>query len=328
MRRRLFVGLLVVGAARAGGVAAQPAAGVHRLGILAPTEAPRAGDPHSATGSLPTHLEALGYVPGRSLFLEQRYAAGRLGDLPAMARELVRLRVEAIVAIGSSATRAAKAATSTVPIVMLGNFDPIAIGLVKSLGKPEANVTGVLIAPAGTLAGKKLELLKEAVPRATRIAFLTHEDPSLRTQEKETQAAAKALGVALPLTRLRGDDYDGAFAAIMTGRPDALFVAASTYFMRDRKRIIELAARHRLPAMYEWPEQVEDGGLMSYGGDLGQTTRRVAEYVDRIFKGARPGELPIEQPTKLHLVINLKTARRIGLSVPPSLVARADRVIE
>lgn len=245
-----------------------------------------------------------------------------------MARELVRLRVEVIVAIGSSATRAAKAATSTVPIVMLGNFDPVAIGLVKSLAKPEANVTGVLIAPAGTLAGKKLELLKEAVPRASRIAFLTHEDPGLRTQEKETQAAAAALGVTLALTRLRGSDYEGAFVSMVAGRPDALFVAASTYFMRDRRRIIELAAKYRLPAMYEWPEQVEDGGLMSYGGDLDRTTRRVAEYVDRILRGARLGELPIEQPAELQLVINLKTARAIGLSVPSTLITRADRVIE
>jgi putative tryptophan/tyrosine transport system substrate-binding protein len=328
LQRRAFIVLLAVGAARAGGVAAQPAARVHRLGILAPTEAPRPADPRLATGSIPKYLEELGYVPGRTLILEQRYAAGRLEDLPAMARELVRLRVDAIVAIGSSATRAAKAATSVVPIVMLGNFDPVAIGLVKSLAKPEANVTGVLIAPAGTLAGKKLELLKESVPRATRIAFLTHEDPGLRTQEKETQAAAAALRVTLALTRVRGNDYEAAFAAMMAGRPDALFVAASTYFVRDRKRIIELAARHRLPAMYEWPEQVEDGGFMSYGGDLGRTTRRVAEYVDRIFKGARPGDLPVEQPAELQLVINLKTARAIGLSIPPSLVARADRVIE
>ena len=326
MHRRAFVALLVVGAARAGGAAAQPATGSHRVGLLAPTEAPRASAPHAAPGSIPTYLEELGYVAGRNLVLEPRYAAGRLSELPAMARELVRLRVDVIVSIGSSATRAAKAATSVVPIVMLGNFDPIALGLVKSLGKPEANVTGVLIAPAGTLAGTKLELLKEAVPHATRIAFLTHEDPGLRTQERETQAAAAALGVTLALTRLRGDDYGGAFAGMMAGRPDALFVAASTYFMRDRN--IELAARHRVPAMYEWPEQVAEGGLMSYGSDLGRTTRRVAEYVDRILKGARPGDLPVEQPTELQLVINLKTARALGLSVPRSLIARADHVIE
>jgi len=217
LERRAFIAVLAVGAAQAGGAAAQPAGRVHRLGILAPTE-PRPSDPRPATVSIPRYLEELGYVPGRNLVLERRYAAGRLEDLPAMARDLIRLRVDVIVAIGSAATRAAKIATPVVPIVMLGNFDPVAIGLVKSLAKPEANVTGVLIAPAGTLAGKKLELLKEAVARATRIAFLTHEDPGLRAQEMETQAAAAALGVTLALTRLRGDDYEGAFAAIMAGR--------------------------------------------------------------------------------------------------------------
>jgi ABC-type uncharacterized transport system substrate-binding protein len=327
LQRRAFIAVLAVGAARVGGAAAQPT-GVHRLGILAPTEAPRQSDPHSATGSLPSYLEELGYVRGRSLILEQRYAAGRLANLSALARELVRIRVEAIVAIGSSATRAAKAATSTIPIVFLGNIDPIATGLVKSLARPEANVTGVLIAPAGTLAGKKLELLKEAVPRASRIAFLSHEDPGVRGQEQETRAAAEALGITLPVTRVVGGDFERAFTALVADRPDALFVAASTYFMRDRRRIIELATRHRLPAMYEWPQQVEDGGLMSYGSDLAAVTRRLARYVDRIFKGARPGDLPVEQPTELQLVVNLRTARALRLSLSPALLARAARVIE
>jgi putative ABC transport system substrate-binding protein len=281
-----------------------------------------------AVRSVPVFLEEIGYVPGQNFVLEQRYAAGRLDALPALARELIEARVEVIVAIGSAATRAARGATTTVPVVFLGNFDPIAIGLVKSLARPEANVTGVLIAPAGTLAGKKLELLKEAVPRASRIAFLSHGDPGLRAQEQETRAAAVALGIALPLTRVVADDYDRAFTALAAERPDALFVGASSYFMRDRKRIIEQAARHRLPAIYEWPEQVEDGGLMSYGSDLTATTRRVAQYVDRIFKGARPGDLPVEQPTDLQLVINLRTARALGLSLSPSLLARAGRVIE
>jgi putative ABC transport system substrate-binding protein len=328
LHRRAFIALLAVGAAQPGGVAAQPAARVYRLGILAPTAAPATSDLNATTRSVPRYLEGFGYVPGRTLVVEHRYAAGRLDDLPAMARDLIQIQVDVIMAIGSSAVRAAKAATSVIPIVMFGNFDPVATGLVKSLAKPEANVTGVLIAPAGTLAAKKLELLKEAVARATRIAFLTHEDPGLRPQEKETQAAAATLGVTLLLTQVRSSDYERAFAAMVADRPDALFVAASTYFMRDRKRIIELAARHRLPAMYEWPDQVEDGGLMSYGSNLSRTTRRVAEYVDRIFKGARPGDLPIEQPTELRLVINLKTARALGLSIPPSLIARADRIIE
>jgi putative ABC transport system substrate-binding protein len=307
---------------------AQTAARVHRLGILAPTRAPTAADTFVAVRSVPAFLEEMGYLPGQNLVLEQRYAAGRLEQLPELARELIKARVEVIVAIGSAATRAARAASHAVPVVFLGNFDPIAIGLVKSLARPEANVTGVLIAPAGTLAGKKLELLKEAVPRASRIALLSHEDPGLRAQEQETHAAAVTLGIALPLTRVVGDDYERAFTTLAADRPDALFVGASTYFMRDRKRIIELAVRHRLPAIYEWPEQVEDGGLMSYGSDLTVITRRVAQYVDRIFKGARPGDLPVEQPTEVQLVINLRTARALGLSLSPALLARAARVIE
>ena len=307
---------------------AQTAARVHRLGLLAPTPPPPSADRSLAVRGVPGFLEEMGYRQGENLVLEQRYAAGRLEQLPTLARELVRARVDVIVAIGSAATRAARTATGSVPIVFLGNFDPIAIGLVQSLARPEANVTGVLIAPAGTLAGKKLELLKEAVPRASRIALLSHEDPGLRAQEQETRSAAVALGIALPVTRVVGGDYERAFTTLAADRPDALFVGASTYFMRDRKRIIELVARHRLPAIYEWPEQVEDGGLMSYGSDLSVTTRRVAQYVDRIFKGARPGDLPVEQPTELQLVVNLRTARALGLNLSPGLLARASRVIE
>ena len=295
--------------------------------MLMPTTRSDASERRTAVTLVPRFLAELGYAQGRNLVLEPRWAGGNLDRLPALARELIQLRMDVIVAVGSAAVRACGGASSTLPIVFYGNFDPIALGLVKSLAKPGGNVTGVLIAPAGTLAGKKMELLKEAV-RATRMAFLTHEDPGLALQEKETQSAATALGITLLLTRVRGNDYEGAFAAIAASRPEALFVAATTFFMRDRKRIIDLAARHRLPAMYEWPDQVEDGGLMSYGSDLSRTTRRVAEYVDRIFKGARPGDLPIEQPTELQLVINLKTARALGLSIPPSLIARADRIIE
>jgi putative ABC transport system substrate-binding protein len=327
-RRALIraVGAAVLAAPTA--VLAQTTAHVHRLGLLAPTPAPTPADGTVAVRSVPAFLEEMGYRPGRNLVLEQRYAAGRLEQLPTLARELIKARVDVIVAIGSAATRAARAASTTVPVVFLGNFDPIAIGLVKSLARPEANVTGVLIAPAGTLAGKKLELLKDAVPRASRIALLSHEDPGLRAQEQETRSAAAALGIALPVTRVVGGDYERAFTALAADRPDALFVAASTYFMRARRNIIALAARHRLPAMYEWPEQVEDGGLMSYRSDLAAVTRRVARYVDRIFKGARPGDLPVEQPTELQLVINLRTARTLGLNLSPALLARAGRVIE
>jgi putative ABC transport system substrate-binding protein len=270
----------------------------------------------------------MGYVPDRDLTVETRYADGKLDRLPGLARELVQLQVDVVVAIATVSAQAAKRATTTIPIVLFPNVDPVAAGLVTSLSKPDGNITGILIAPAGTLAGKKLDLLREAVPRATRIAFLTPEDPAIHIQIRETQQAAASLGIELPVTTVRGGDYGGAFASLAAARPAALLVAASTYFVRDRKQIIELAARHRLPAIYEWPEHVDDGGLMSYGSSLTGTTRRVAVYVDRLFKGARPSELPIEQPAELQLVINLRTARALGLTLPPTLIARADRVIE
>jgi putative tryptophan/tyrosine transport system substrate-binding protein len=328
MDRRTFLALLASGLVARPPVAhAQSPGRVHRVGMLMPTTRSDASERRTAVTLVPRFLAELGYAQGRNLVLEPRWAGGNLDRLPALARELIQLRMDVIVAVGSAAVRACGGASSTLPIVFYGNFDPIALGLVKSLAKPGGNVTGVLIAPAGTLAGKKMELLKEAV-RATRMAFLTHEDPGLALQEKETQSAATALGITLLLTRVRGNDYEGAFAAIAASRPEALFVAATTFFMRDRKRIIDLAARHRLPAIYEWPEQVEDGGLMSYGSDLSGTTRRVAVYVDRILRGDQPGDLPVEQPAEFQLAINLRTARALGLALPPSLVARADRVIE
>jgi putative ABC transport system substrate-binding protein len=329
MDRRGFLALLASGVVTLPRpAAAQPAGRVYRLGILAPTPAPPPSEQTSAVVLISKALREMGYAPGRDLVVEVRYAEGRLDRLPDLARELVRLRMDVIVAIGSAAVRAAMAATPTIPIVLYGNFDPVAAGLVKSLAKPEGNVTGVLIAPAGTLAGKKLELLKAAVPGATRIAFLAPADPGIRAQVQETQQAAATLGIKLAVTEAQAGDYERAFAAMAAERPDALFVGAHTFFVRDRKRIIELAAKHRLPAIYEWPEHVEDGGLMSYGSSLAGTTRRLAVYVDRLFKGARPGDLPVEQPAEFQLVINLRTARTLGLAVPPALIARADRVIE
>jgi len=329
MNRRAFLALLASGLVTLPRpAAAQPAGRVYRLGILAPTAAPPPSEQNTAVILIPKALREMGYAPGRDLTVDARYAEGRLDRLPDLARALVQLRMDVIIAIGSAAVRAARAATTTIPIVLYGNIDPVAAGLVTSLAKPEGNVTGVLIAPAGTLAGKKLELLKDAVPRATRIAFLAPEDSAIRLQVQETQQAASSLGITLLVREVRGGDYERAFALITAARPEALFVAATTFFVRDRKQIIALAAKHRLPAMYEWPEQVEDGGLMSYGSSLTGTTRRVAVYVDRLFKGARPGDLPIEQPAEFQLVINLRTARTLGLTLPPSLVARADRVIE
>ncbi len=305
-------------------VEAQQAGRVYRLGVLSPT-APFSG---GAAARIPTELLELGYVEGRNLVVERRHADGKLDRLPGLARELVQLRVDVIVAVATVAVRAAKDATTTNPIVMFDNLDPVAAGFAASLARPGGNLTGVLIAPDGTLAAKKLELLKEAVPRAARIAFLVPDDPNSRPQVQEVQKAAASLGVELLVVEVRGDDYERAFASMVTEKPRALFVGASTFFVRDRKRIIQLASKHRLPAIYEWPDQVEDGGLMAYGTSRSELVRRAAVYIDRIFKGAKPGDLPIEQPTKLELVINLKTAKALGLTLPAALVRRADRVIE
>jgi putative ABC transport system substrate-binding protein len=245
-----------------------------------------------------------------------------------LASELLQAGIDIAVAVGAPAVRAMKEATSTVPIVMYGNFDPLALGLVSSLARPGRNVTGVLIAPDGTLAGKRLELLKAAVPQAARIALLVPDDESAHLQVQETREAARALGVELPVVAVRGGDYKGAFAGIARERVGALLVGSHQYFVRDRQQIFQLAAAHRLPAMYEWREQVVDGGMMTYSTSLFGLYRRDAVYIDRILKGAQAGELPVERPTKFDLVINLKTARALGLTIPPSLLLRADELIE
>ena len=238
--------------------------------------------------------------------------------------------MDVILAIGSSCVQATKQATTTIPIVMLGNLDPVAAGLVASLARPGSNVTRVLITPEGTLAAKKLELLRKTVPRATRIALLLPKDPGISVQQQiqEVRTAASALGVTLTVVDVRGDDYDAAFAALAAGKPQALIVGAHPFFVRDRKRVIELAAQYRLPAIYEWPVQVQEGGLMSYGTNEVETYKRVATYIDRVFRGTKAGDLPIWQPSKLHLVINLKTAKALGLTIPQSSLLKADQVIE
>jgi len=282
------------------------------------------------TNLLPRSLRELGYVEGQNIVIEQRFANNKVDLLPALARELVDLRVDVIVAITAGSIIAAKNATSTTPIVFFGNFDPVAAGFVASLANPGGNMTGILIAPGGTLAAKKLEILTQAVPGTRRIAMLVPEDPLVsREQVPEARKAAAALGIELTIVSVRGGDYAKAFATIVASRPDSLFVTATSYFVTDRKPIIELAAKHRLPAIYEWPEQVEDGGLMAYGpNSLIAMNRRIAFYVDRILKGAKAGDLPVEQPSKLELAINLKTAKAMGLALPQALLLRADRLIE
>lgn len=308
---------------------AQPAERRYRVGVLRPTGAPKAPDPVQTEIQLPRMLAQMGYVEGRNLAFELRYAGGDLKRLPAMARELVELRVDVIVAVGAAALRAAMAATPSIPIVIWGNFDPVAEGFIASLARPGGNVTGVLIASEGTFGAKKLELLKQFVPSARRIAVLAPEDPaSAKAQLPELQRAASALGVEIPLFAVRGGDTDGVFARIAAGNSDAIYFLASTYFMVDRKPWIAQALRTRLPAMWEWREQVVDGGLMSYGTSLESRVQRIADCVWRILKGARPGEIPIDMPTKFGLTLNLATAKAIGLTIPQSMLLRADEVIQ
>jgi putative ABC transport system substrate-binding protein len=324
-RRQLLLGTALGGLL--GGMptaSAQPAGKVMKLGWLRPNAA---GPAELQALGIPAALRRAGWVEGQNLVIERRWADGQVARLPELARELVGLRCDVLLTVGLTAARAAREASATVPVVFFGNFDPVATGLVPSLARPGNNLSGVLIAADGTLAAKKMELLKEAVPRATRIAFLSPEDPAMQLQIAETRQAAAALGLELAIVTVRGGDYAAAFAGIVADRAQALFVAANTTFVTDRKPIIDLALRHKLPTMWEWAEQVRDGGLMAYGTSLSALYDRLASYIDRVFKGARIGELPIEQPTTFGLVVNQGTARAIGLSLPRPLLLRADEVV-
>jgi putative ABC transport system substrate-binding protein len=308
---------------------AQQSGRVYRLGMLyfgSPSSTEERQ--RSSAYLVPAALRDLGYVEGRNIVIERRHAEDKAERLAPLARELAQLRVDVVLAVGLSAVRAAKEASATIPIVLYGNFDPVANGIVTNLARPGGNITGVLIAPEGTLASKKLELLRETAPKAGRLALLAPADPGFARQLREVQAAAQAIGVPLDVVEVRDANFERAFASVSAQKPGALFVGAHQSFMVHRNRIIELAAKHRLPAIYEWAEQVEDGGLMAYGSSLTGLARRTAFYVDRILKGTKPGDLPIEQPTRFELVINLKTAKALGLTIPQSLLLRADRVIE
>jgi len=327
--RRAFIGTLTGGLFVAPLAAeAQQAGQVYHLGMLIPGVRVAPSSPVAAN-VLPLVLRELGYVEGQNLVIERRFAEGKLDRLPGLARELVHLRMDVLVATSPLPVRAAKDATKTIPIVMLLSYsDPVELGLVASLARPGGNLTGVVMAAEPTLVAKRLELIKEAVPRVARIAMLSTSEAPSRTQVQWAEKAAPALGVKLVTAEVRDGDYDRAFAAISAEQAHALSVVASVILSTDRQRIIQLAAKHRLPAIYDWREHVEEGGLMSYGGSISAFARRAAIYVDRIFKGANPGELPVERATTFELVINLKTAKALGVTIPPSLLQRADQVIE
>jgi putative ABC transport system substrate-binding protein len=275
-------------------------------------------------------LRDLGYVEGHNLVIEHRYAEGRDDRLVDLAMELVQLQVDVIVAVGTAAIRAAQHATHTIPLVMTGTPDPVGEGFVASLARPGGNITGLRNLMA-ELPSKRLELLKETVPHSARIAVLVNPD-NLPTKAMlhNLTVAAQALGIHLHVLELhRADELETAFAAMTREGADALIVLSDpTRLFSLRGRIADLAAQSRLPAMYDWREYVAAGGLMSYGTSLPDIHRRVATYVDKILKGAKPADLPVEQPMKFALVINLKAAKALGLTMPPSILFQADEVIQ
>jgi putative ABC transport system substrate-binding protein len=272
-------------------------------------------------------LRELGYIEGKNLVIESRYAKGKLDQLSDLAAELVRVKVDLIFAAAAPAALAAKQATTTIPIVFARTDDPVALGLVSSLAHPGGNLTG-LAQHTAELSGKRLELLKEAFPKATRVALLWSSTAGDR-HFNEAQDAARALALKLRSLDVRQhDDFERAFEAARKETVEALIVAPHPLINNQRIKIVEFAAKSRLPAIYPLPEFIEVGGLMSYSPNTADTYRRAAAYVDRILKGTKPADLPVERPTKFEFVVNLKTAKQIGLTIPPNVLARADRVIK
>src|SRR5215813_10437962 len=279
-------------------------------------------------GAFKQGLRELGYVEGKNIVIEWRSADGKLDRLPALAAELVRLKVAVIVTSGGALTRRAKAATSTVPIVMTNDPDPVGDGFVASLARPGGNITG-LSTFAPELSGKRLEILREVVPRLSRVAVLGSSTATGYAQTlKEIEPAAKAFKMQLQfLDVLHAEDVETAFRAASQGRAQGVLTLNSAILGSQRAQIAELAVKKRLPVVYHQTDFVEGGGLMSYGVNVPDLSRRAATYVDKILKGAKPGDIPVEQPTKFELVINLKTAKALGLTIPQSLLIRADEII-
>jgi putative tryptophan/tyrosine transport system substrate-binding protein len=310
--------------------AQQPAKKMARIGYLSPQSGPLRTPTLEA---FKEGLRELGWVEGKQIEFEYRYAGGDLDKLSEFATELVRLKVDVIVAgPGSRPTIEAKGATTTIPIVMVAVTDPVSSGLVASIARPEANVTGLTFEVTREQAGKNLELLKEAVPKVSRVAILRNPNVSTHIPySKEAERAAKILGVTIQFAELQAPNDKGlqdALGAVVNMRANALLVTPYPFFVDRRQQIINFVARHKLPAIYSSIGFVNDGGLMMYGPDQRYMWRRAAVYVDKILKGTKPADLPVEQPMKFEFVINLKTAKQIGLTIPPNVLARADRIIK
>jgi putative ABC transport system substrate-binding protein len=304
---------------------AQPAGKAPRVAYLSASSASSA-----TVEAFEQGLRELGYVDGRNILIEYRWANGQFDRLPAIAAELVRLGINVIVAANTPAALAAKNATSTIPIILVTSGDPVGSGLVASMARPDGNVTGLSLTPTPAIIGKQLELLKEAFPTVTRVAVLANPaNPPTAGLLVEIEIAARSLGLRLRIVPVREpSEFSDAFDTIRNERLPALLVVADPLVNDRRDRIVAFAATNGLPAVYPYRTFVDAGGLMSYGADLSYLSRRAATFVDRVLKGDKPAELPIEQPTKFELVVNLKAAKGLGLTLPPLLLLRADHVIQ
>jgi ABC-type uncharacterized transport system substrate-binding protein len=334
MTRRTFIELTALTIVAAPYTAeAQREGKVARIGWLDAGTTPSTGAPSGALTAFEQRLKELGYVPGRNLVIERRFADTYWDRLPGLAQDLVRQGVDVIVTIGTATVMYAKKATTKIPIVMAGAGEPLELGLVSSLSHPGGNVTGVAHNPGPEFAGKSLELLKDASPKISRVAILwdsaaLHENPSLEGQ----RTAAQSLGLSLLIHDIANAHTDTEFATVLAAvkaeAAEAIFVYPNFIAAKHRKAILTFLSTNRLPSMFQDTSFVEQGALFSYYTNWGDLRRRAADYVDRILKGTKPGDLPVEQPTKFELVINVKTARAFGLTIPAALLIRADRVIE
>ena len=325
-RRDTVLALFALGAAPLASIAQQPGK-VYRIGFIW-TAAP--GEMGHLIKALDEGLRELGYVEGRNVVFERRFADGRQERLPALAAELVQLKVDVLVTGSNPVIAAVKQATATIPVVMAVSRDPVGAGFIASLARPGGNITGLANDPNPEIIGKNLELLKEAAPRVSRVAFLWNPvPPGAGITKDAVESAARNLGVTFQSVEVRGrNEFEGAFAAMVRERANGVVVATDPVIVGPRSQIVLLAARSRLPAVYGLREFAEAGGLMSYGPNIAGQFRRSAIYVGKILKGAKPGDLPVEQATKFELVINLKTAKALGLTIPPSLLLRADYILE
>jgi len=324
-RRDAVVALVALGAAAGSRASlAQPQGKVWRVGILSPTSASLSS---SNTNAFLKRMRELGYIEGRNLVVEWRFADGKLERLPGLAAELVQLKVDVIVAGGSSAISAAQKATTTIPIVMTSAGDPVRSGFVKSLARPGGNITGLSIM-SGDTGAKLLELLRSVVPKLSRVAMLTP-SATYGAMSQSVQATAQKTGVkTLVAEASTPQEIENAFSMMVREKADAVIVGSPTTFAQQHRQIAELALKYRMPSMFQDRVTVENGGLISYGQKFTDFYERSATYVDKILKGAKPGDLPVEQPVSFELVVNLKTAKALGLTIPQTILVRADEVIE